>query len=32
MVTLDGRLLAPVVVRAGVRVRGAFTKLQFEIL
>jgi hypothetical protein len=31
LVTLDG-FLAPVVVRAGVRARGAFTKLKFEIL
>jgi hypothetical protein len=29
--TIDG-FLAPVVVRAGVRARGAFTKLKFEIL
>jgi 2-keto-4-pentenoate hydratase len=31
LVTLGG-FLAPVVVRAGVRARGAFTKLKFEIL
>jgi hypothetical protein len=31
LVTLGG-FMGPVVVRAGVRARGAFTKLNFEIL